>query len=432
MIKRVILGSVVALMLSSAFCLAGTKTFFFKNNDSVVFLGDSITEQRLYTTYLEAYTLTRFPHAKFTFRNVGWGGDTAWLRQRFHTDEGALFAAKGDEQQALVEKAVGAGLTRDVLPLKPTAVTVDFGMNDHAYQAFRPDIFAAYTRSQAQIVKVLAAKGARVALVTPQPIEEHRTDPDKDVRNQSLSMFSDGLKGVATNSGALFVDQFNPFMAIMMQARAQTPGAFVGGGDAVHPGPAGQTLMAWAILKGLGAPAEVSVANLDVMRFLRSKVVCARNCKVTNVKCASGILTFDRIDAALPMPIDPRAEAALALAPIANDLNRYELKILGLKADRYAVTLDGQPLTEVSGQDLAKGWNMATVSGPITKQSQHVLDLVFQKNNVFFNRWRNIQLRSGDPALLAQQDKQIADLESQIDVARQPVLHHFELKPLSK
>lgn len=432
MIKRVILGSIVALMLSSGYGLAGTKTFFFKNNDSVVFLGDSITEQRLYTTYIEAYTLTRFPHEKFTFRNVGWGGDTAWLRQRFHTNEGVLFAAKADEQQAMVEKSVGAGLARDVLPLKPTAVTVDFGMNDHSYQAFRPDIFGAYTRSQAQIAKVLAANGARVALVTPQPIEEHRADPDKDVRNQSLSKFADGLMGVATNHGALFVDQFNPYMAIMLQTRAQKPGAFIGGGDAVHPGPAGHTLMAWAILKGLGAPAGVSAAALDVTRFLRSKVVCATNCKVTNVKYAGGVLRFDRKDNALPMPIDPRAEAALSLAPIADDLNRYELRTLGLKADRYAVTVDGQALAEVSRQDLARGWNMATATGPISKQSQQVLALVFQKNNIFFNRWRNIQLHSGNPALLAQHDKQIADLEAQIDVARQPVMHHFELKPLGK
>ena len=85
-----------------------------------------------------------FSTRKFTFRNVGWGGDTAWLRQRAHPDEGKLFAAKDDEQQKMVEKAVGTGLARDVLPLKPTAVTVDFGMNDHAYTKFREDIFRAY------------------------------------------------------------------------------------------------------------------------------------------------------------------------------------------------------------------------------------------------------------------------------------------------
>src|ERR1043166_92515 len=94
--------------------------FLIKDGDRVVFLGDSITEQRLYTTYIEAYALTRHPDWRLSFRNVGWGGDTSWLRQRFHPDEKKLFAADAAAQQSMVEDAVGRGLARDVLPLKPT------------------------------------------------------------------------------------------------------------------------------------------------------------------------------------------------------------------------------------------------------------------------------------------------------------------------
>ena len=83
--------------------------FFLHDGDRVVFLGDSITEQRLYTTYIEAYALTRHPQWHLSFRNVGWGGDTAWLRQRFQTDEGRLFAAEETAQQAMV--SAGALLT---------------------------------------------------------------------------------------------------------------------------------------------------------------------------------------------------------------------------------------------------------------------------------------------------------------------------------
>ena len=113
--------SVAAL---AAGALAGD--FFIRDGDRVVFLGDSITEQRLYTTYIEAYALTRRPDWKLTFRNVGWGGDTAWLRQRSHPDERQLFEADSATQQKMVEEAVGRGLGRDVLPLKPTVVTVKF------------------------------------------------------------------------------------------------------------------------------------------------------------------------------------------------------------------------------------------------------------------------------------------------------------------
>src|SRR5205085_12139521 len=129
--------------------------------------------------------------------------------------------------------------------------------------AFRPDIFAAYTRSQTELAKELTASGAKVAFLTPQPIEEKRPDPDQDVRNQSLRKFSDGLKEVAATTHATFVDQFDPYMKIMMAARAKDPQAFVGAGDAVHPGPKGHTLMAWAVLKGLGASPLVSSAEID-------------------------------------------------------------------------------------------------------------------------------------------------------------------------
>ena len=430
-LRSVLIGCAL-LAGTLARCETAKPEFFFHDKESVVFLGDSITEQKLYTTYIEAYTLTRFPGEKFTFRNVGWGGDTAWLRQRSHPDEKALFAATNAVLDEMVTKAVGAGLARDVLPLKPTAVTVDFSMNDHAYQAFREDIFRAHVRSQKEIVDVLKKNGARVALLTTQPIEDKRPDPDKDVKNQSLRKFSDGIKDVAAKEGALFVDQFDPYMAIMMKARTEKPDAHIGGGDAVHPGPAGHTLMAWAILKGLNAPALVSCAGFDASRWLRSKVTCSKQCAVTNVKVANGALSFDRLDSALPMPIDTRAVAALQLAPVTDDLNRYMLKVSGLKAASYDVAIDGQKIATLSKADLDKGFNLATVATPGAQQAAQVLDLVFKKNNVYFERWRKVQLGNGAPERLAELDKQIADFEAQIDVARKPKTHHFEVKPVSK
>src|SRR6266705_5972033 len=268
--------------------------FFIKDGDRVVFLGDSITEQRLYTTYIEAYVLTRYPKWKPTFRNVGWGGDTSWLRQRAHPDEKQLFAADETSQQKMVEDSVGRGLKRDVLPLKPTVVTVKFGMNDHSYQPFREDIFRAYVRSQGEIAKILKGQGTRVAFLTPQPIEDKRPDPDKDARNQSLRKFSDGLREVCSKEGATFVDQFDPYMMIMLRERATNPAALIGGGDAVHPGPIGHTVMAWAILKALGATPIVSRAEVDYA----AKKGTGSQCRVENLKVADGTVGFDRVDEA--------------------------------------------------------------------------------------------------------------------------------------
>ena len=49
----------ISLLLTALPCTAAD--FFLKNGDKVVMIGDSITEQHLYSTYVEAWALTRFP-----------------------------------------------------------------------------------------------------------------------------------------------------------------------------------------------------------------------------------------------------------------------------------------------------------------------------------------------------------------------------------
>ena len=66
---------------------------------------------------------------------------------------------------------------------------------------------------------------------------------------------------------------------------------------------------------------------------------------------------------------------------------------------------------------------------------------MFLKNNLYYNRWRNVQLytfpewaRSSEAETrrgteLARLDKEIAEAEGQIESARKPTAHKFELKP---
>jgi len=141
------------------------------------------------------------------------------------------------------------------------------------------------------------------------------------------------------------------------------------------------------------------------------------------------------------MPIDEKAGPALKLAPILEELDRYELQISGLPGGTYEVNIDGESAAKVTGEELAKGWNLARQAGPITKQAEKVLGLVFQKNNLYYTRWRNVQLylfpewaRGSDletrrDAELARLDQQIAELEKEIDATRKPLGHRFEIKP---
>ena len=45
-----------------------------QNGDTLVFLGDSITHQVLYTQYVEDYYYTRYPNRRIRFHNAGVSG----------------------------------------------------------------------------------------------------------------------------------------------------------------------------------------------------------------------------------------------------------------------------------------------------------------------------------------------------------------------
>ena len=427
-LAKLMIAGALACAVRAEGVLAGEPEFALGGGGRVLLLGDSITEQKLYTTYIEAYTVTRLPKQKFSFFNSGWGGDTSWLRMRSFPDEKEMFAAEGDAQQKLVEASVDEPLNRDVVAFKPNVVFINFGMNDHNYEAFREDIFKTYVRSQTHLTKTLTKNGIRVVLLTPQPIENRSGDPSGDVRNQALSKFAEGLKDVAAKQGATFVNQFDPYMAIMRREHALNVGACIGGGDEIHPGPTGHTLMASIILKQLHAPALVSSATLEVNADLSAKLVGAVQCAVTNVKYEKNQLSFDRADECLPMPVDERAMPALKLAPLLDDLNRYELKVAGLKEGRYDILIDGQAATSVTHLELATGWNMAVSAGPITRQACDVLALIFKKNLVGQALWEaQIHGRKAKlPGLQTQRD----ELEAQINATCQPKPHHFVIQPV--
>ena len=62
-------------LLAIAAALPAQERFYLRDDDTVVFYGDSITEQRLYTTFVETYVVTRFPQPQVSFVHSGWGGD---------------------------------------------------------------------------------------------------------------------------------------------------------------------------------------------------------------------------------------------------------------------------------------------------------------------------------------------------------------------
>ena len=119
------------------------------------------------------------------------------------------------------------------------------------------------------------------------------------------------------------------------------------------------------------------------------------------------------------------------------------LKVTGLPAARYELLIDDKPAATFTAEQLAQGCNLTLVAGPITDQARQVWSLVLEKNYVFFNRWRQVQLlgfpewarglelEANRAAEVTRLDAQITQLEAKLNTARQPKPHTFVLKPVA-
>jgi hypothetical protein len=147
-----------ALFLGLALPVWAEGPFAIKDGDRVVFYGDSITDQRLYTTFVETYIVTRFPSLNVFFVHSGWGGDRV-------TGGGG--------------GPIDKRLARDVFAYKPTVVTVMLGMNDASYTPFKQSIFDTYSKGYAHLVDSLKSHcpDVRITLIQPSPYDDVTRKP---------------------------------------------------------------------------------------------------------------------------------------------------------------------------------------------------------------------------------------------------------------
>src|SRR5690242_14394268 len=132
---------------------AQEKPFYLKNGDRVVFYGDSITDQRLYTTFTESYVVTRFPKKDVHFVHSGWGGD------RVSGGGGG---------------PIDVRLQRDVIAYHPTVMTIMLGMNDAGYRPFDEGRFDQYRTGYEHILSFTKAAlpDLRFTLIEPSPYDD--------------------------------------------------------------------------------------------------------------------------------------------------------------------------------------------------------------------------------------------------------------------
>jgi lysophospholipase L1-like esterase len=398
-------------------------SFYLKDGDRVVFYGDSITEQRLYTTFVETYVVTRFPKLNVSFVHSGWGGDRV-------TGGGDVNRGGGGP--------IDLRLKRDVFAYKPTVVTVMLGMNDASYKAFDAKVFDAYSRGYEHIVDMVKTfdPDIRMTLIQPSPYDDVTRPPTfEGGYNAVLVRYGEFVKDLARRNHLDYADMNTPLVEATKKAFESDPeSAKKFNPDRVHPAPYGQVIMAAALLKAWGAPAIVSKVSIRIDGE-KSKAD-PRKTELIDLVASRTAASWTQKDETLPFPIaltDPLFELAARSSDLVQSLDRQMLEVSGLAPGNYLLKIDGQEFGPFSTVQLDQGINLATLQTPMVKQAFSVHDLTLRHNTYHAIRWRQVQipLASVDEAKLA---KALADLDAiEDDVVKQqreraqPKPHKFEL-----
>lgn len=397
-----------------AFASSVLADFALKDGDTVVFLGDSITAARRYDRIIENYTLLRFPARRVKFFNAGKGGDTM---------TGAL-----------------ERLQSEVFDRKATVLTVAFGVNDIGW-GMKADAEhkAAYLNSLRTLIRRCKEHNVRVFICSPAITSE---DPDKAEAGFLQQMCDEGL-ALAKSLGAETIDIQRSMrkvqrhvLALNARQKDTAKHTKLHVEDGVHLNELGQLAMAVAILKGLGAPADVSAARIDAATLKSTNVT---GCTITNIKAADGGVEFDRIDEGYPLNFGTFGALNFRFVPVPSELNQYTLAVHGLAEGRHELRAGGRLLGVFTAGQLAGGLNISSMTsngwepgGPWDAQAAALKMVTDARMEITgSDRYRD-QFLGGHPSqevLRAQTQAVLDELDKLQRQYARPVTVHFEVRP---
>ncbi len=400
---------------------AGSESFYIHPGDTIVFYGDSITDQRLYTVFTELYAVTRYPKLDAKFIHSGWGGD------RVSGGGGG---------------PIDVRLERDVLSYKPTVMTIMLGMNDGKYANHTAADDEAFYAGYRHIIETVRQKfpALRITAIEPSPFDDV-TRPftlQPGGYNAVLVNYGGWIKRLATESHLDVADLNTGVVAMLRKANSMDPAAaqkIIP--DRIHPGPAGHLIMAEQLLKAWNARPIVSAVSIDAAK---GKVTRSDFAHISDFHSAEPFV-WTETDDALPLPFAPMLSGdhdhTLALAIESSDvtqaLNQEPLCVTGLPPGRYKLTIDGDAVGSWSAEELARGVNLALLDTPMARQAMDVRNLTSQHVDLHQFRWRTIQipLQNLDSAHYDESLKALDGLEADVvarqRAAAQPHPHVFQL-----
>jgi hypothetical protein len=346
----------LALLLALLCCRANAQ---LQKGDFVAIAGDSITEQKQYSVFMEEYFIMCKPQADLRAMQFGWGGETSWG-----------FLSK---------------MPNEALKFDMNVATTCYGMNDGGYSPMNDAKAKHYRDSMQAIVDAFKKHGVRFIVVgSPGCVDAdtfHKNPEQAAMYNKTLAALRDIAKETAEKNGCAFADVYDVMMDAMTKAKAKNGKTYVfAGGDGVHPGPNGHLAMAYAFLKSLGVDGNIATITVDLAG---NTATATDGQKLVSVE--DGAVNLESTKYPFCFVGDPKkadsTTSVLEFLPFNQDLNRYMLVVKN-PGGKVKVTW-GATSKEFSAADAEKGINLAAefLDNPFVEQFKAVDKLVRTQQN---------------------------------------------------
>ena len=301
-------------------------------NTRLAIVGDSITEQKVYSKFIETYLLASAGRTDIKVFQYGWSGERA-----------GGFSAR---------------MENDLSTFQPTAMTLCYGMNDGSYVAFNANIGNEYEKNMRAVLTKASQLGVtQVVAGSPGAVDTkyYAKAPTADVYNDNLAHLRDIDRKLATEYRTGFANVHDEMIDAMTKAKAALgPDYDVCGRDGVHPGANGQLLMASAFLKTLGLDGNIGTITID----MKGNATATEGHKVLTSSAGSAELESTRWPFCFEGDAKAGTRSILPFCDFNEKLNRYTLQVKNLSAPKAKVTW-GKETKEFTKEQLASGINLA-------------------------------------------------------------------------
>lgn len=323
--------------------------FELKDNDRVVFLGNSLFENEYQYGYLELMLTTRWPGRNVTFRNLGWTGDNVWGEAR------STFTNPPTPYQHLMQQITKA---------QPTVVFVAYGgVEAQEGEAGLPR----FKEGLSKLLNKIDSLGAKTILLSPIPVMYDDTSAHVAKRNADIELYASAIARIAAERRKRFIDIYTPIQEISKKTVILEKG--------VHLTEPGYYYLATLLGKSLGLNMQPQPVTITVSK---NTVEAFGAVKIPESGKENGFLKFSVNGGHLPLPI-----------PLDNSsvpLNQPLIKVEGLKKGFYTLTVDNQEIITASAQKWAAG--VAVTQGPDFNQVAQLREMILKKNEQFFFQYR--------------------------------------------